>query len=162
MNITDAVAQLHKAGIKANDADLERWIEEGKIKAERSPRRQISYTIKTKDLTDFIFKKQEELYQQKLEGILLQVKDLKGQMEILNTRVQIEESKVKSLKKMIQAQKMIDDEEIKPAKLLGLKPDEDLQLIRKEFKKLLKALHPDRGGDERLFKVFTEHYKNIF
>ncbi|MDD9311687.1 hypothetical protein ACOSZF_16705 [Cytobacillus firmus] len=69
---------------------------------------------------------------------------------------------MKSLKKMIQAQKLIADEEIQPAKLLDLKPDEDLQIIRKEFKKLLKALHPDRGGDERLFKVFNEHYKNIF
>ncbi|KON87788.1 hypothetical protein AF332_13760 [Sporosarcina globispora] len=162
MNITDAVAQLHKAGIKANDADVERWIKEGIIKAERSPRRQISYTIKTKDLTDFIIQKHEELHYQKLEDLLFQVKDLKGQIEILNTRVQIEESKVKSLKKMIHVQKMIAEEEIQPAKLLGLNPDGDMQLIRKEFKKLLKALHPDRGGDERLFKVFNDHYKNIF
>ncbi|MBG9587906.1 J domain-containing protein [Cytobacillus firmus] len=162
MNLTDAVVQLHKSGIKANSEDVERWIEEGKIKAERSARRQVSYSIKMKDLADFIIQEKEVLNRQKLEGVLLQVKDLKGQIEILNTRVQIEESKVKSLKKMIQAQKLIVDEEIKPAKLLDLKPDEDLQIVRKEFKKLLKALHPDRGGDERLFKVFNEHYKNIF
>lgn len=162
MNITDALAQLHKSGIKANGKDVERWVEEGKIKAESSARRQVSYSIKMKDLADFIIQEKEVLYRQKLEGVLLQVKDLKGQIEILNTRVQIEESKVKSLKKMIQAQKLIADEEIKPAKLLDLKPDEDLQIVRKEFKKLLKALHPDRGGDERLFKVFNEHYKNIF
>lgn len=30
MNITDAVEQLHKSGIKANSEDVERWIEEGK------------------------------------------------------------------------------------------------------------------------------------
>ncbi|MCM3092642.1 MULTISPECIES: J domain-containing protein [unclassified Cytobacillus] len=162
MNITDAVAQIQKSGIKANGKDVERWIEEGKIIAERSARRQISYSIKMKDLADFIIQEKEKLHRQKLEGVLLQVKDLKGQIEILNTRVQIEESKVKSLKKMVQAQKMIADDKIQPAKLLGLKPDEDLQIIRKEFKKLLKALHPDRGGDERLFKVFNEHYKNIF
>ncbi|KAF0820010.1 hypothetical protein KIS4809_1282 [Bacillus sp. ZZV12-4809] len=162
MNITDAVAQIQKSGIKANGKDVERWIEEGKIIAERSARRQISYSIKMKDLADFIIQEKEKLHRQKLEGVLLQVKDLKGQIEILNTRVHIEESKVKSLKKMVQAQKMIADDKIQPAKLLGLKPDEDLQIIRKEFKKLLKALHPDRGGDERLFKVFNEHYKNIF
>jgi translation elongation factor EF-Ts len=162
MNITDAVVQLQKSGIKANGKDVERWIEEGKIKAERSARRQISYSIKMKDLADFIIQEKEMLHRQKLEEVLLQVKDLKGQIEILNTRVQIEESKVKSLKKMVQAHKTIADEKIQPAKLLGLRPDEELQIIRKEFKKLLKALHPDRGGDERLFKVFNEHYKNIF
>src|SRR5690606_31690181 len=129
MNITDAVAQIQKSGIKANGKDVERWIEEGKIIAERSARRQISYSIKMKDLADFIIQEKEKLHRQKLEGVLLQGKDLKGQIEILNTRVQIEESKVKSLKKMVQAQKMIADDKIQPAKLLGLKPDEDLQII---------------------------------
>jgi curved DNA-binding protein CbpA len=33
----------------------------------------------------------------------------------------------------------------------------DNEMVKK-FKKLLKALHPDRGGDERHFKVFFDHY----
>ncbi|MDD9311688.1 hypothetical protein ACOSZF_16700 [Cytobacillus firmus] len=73
MNITDAVAQLHKSGIKANGEDVEGWIEEGKIKAERSARRQVSYSIKMKDLADFIIQEKEVRYRQKLEVVLLQV-----------------------------------------------------------------------------------------
>lgn len=45
--------------------------------------------------------------------------------------------------------------------LLGLNKNTDSQVLKKEFKKILKALHPDRGGDERLFKVFKEHYENL-
>ena len=45
--------------------------------------------------------------------------------------------------------------------LLGLKRNTNSQVLKKEFKKILKALHPDRGGDERLFKVFREHYENL-
>lgn len=45
--------------------------------------------------------------------------------------------------------------------LLGLEPGADMDSIRKEYKKILKALHPDRGGDERLFKVFYDHYEKV-
>ncbi|MED4456194.1 DnaJ domain-containing protein [Metabacillus fastidiosus] len=45
--------------------------------------------------------------------------------------------------------------------LLGLSENATKQEIKKEFKYLLKALHPDRGGNERLFKVFNEHYKDF-
>ncbi|PWW32609.1 hypothetical protein DFO73_101874 [Cytobacillus oceanisediminis] len=161
LNVTEAVEQLMCAGISASDKEVVRWIEEGKIKAERSQRRKTTYKIKIKDLTDFIFQKQAEEHQRQLECILQEVKSLKGQIEILQTRINIEESKVRSLKKMVHKQNAISDTELHPAELLGLHAETDEQLIKKEFKKLLKALHPDRGGDERLFKVFNEHYSKM-
>jgi curved DNA-binding protein CbpA len=45
--------------------------------------------------------------------------------------------------------------------ILGLETGADSDTIKKEYKKLLKALHPDRGGDERLFKVFYDHYDKV-
>ena len=35
------------------------------------------------------------------------------------------------------------------------------ELVKRELKKILKSLHPDRGGDERLFKVFYDHYDKL-
>jgi curved DNA-binding protein CbpA len=46
--------------------------------------------------------------------------------------------------------------------LLGVDNVDNHDLLKKEFKKLLKALHPDRGGDERLFIVFYDHYRKTF
>ncbi|MBT2691381.1 J domain-containing protein [Bacillus sp. ISL-47] len=161
MNVMEAAEQLKGAGIFASDQDVVRLIEEGKIKAERNQRRKTAYKIKIKDLTDFIIQKQAEEHQRQLECILQEVKNLKGQIEILQTRINIEESKVRSLKKMIHKQHAISGSDFHPAVLLGLNTETDEQLIKKEFKKLLKALHPDRGGDERLFKVFNEHYSKM-
>ncbi|GLB59613.1 J domain-containing protein [Cytobacillus sp. NCCP-133] len=162
LNVNEAVEQLREAGIEAEDKDVVRWIEEGRIKAERNQRRKTSYKMKIKDLTDFIFQKQADQHQKKLDSILKEVKDLKAQIEILQTRINIEESKVRSLKKMVHKQNAISpSEEMSPFEFLGLNGEPDVQLMKKEFKKLLKALHPDRGGDERLFKVFSEHYRNL-
>lgn len=83
-------------------------------------------------------------------------------MELLNTRLHIEQSKVRTLKKMLNSQ--IEASGTVPSQmeeLLGLNKNTDSQVLKKEFKKILKALHPDRGGDERLFKVFKEHYENL-
>ncbi len=162
LNVNEAVEQLKDAGIIASDKEVIRWIEEGKIKADRNLRRKIAYKIRLKDLNDFIIRKQSEEHKLQFESILREVKNLKGQIEILQTRINIEESKVRSLRKMIQKQNSITAPEIRPAELLGLNAETDEQLIKKEFKKLLKALHPDRGGDERLFKVFSEHYRKIY
>jgi hypothetical protein len=46
--------------------------------------------------------------------------------------------------------------------MLGVDDVNDHDMLKKEFKKLLKALHPDRGGDERLFIVFYDHYRKTF
>lgn len=88
--------------------------------------------------------------------------ELIGELEELRTALRIEQIKVRSLRKMLKAEyEMSDSHHFNASLLLGLDSYADDQLIKKEFKKLLKALHPDRGGDERLFKVFNEHYQNL-
>ncbi|WP_409294677.1 hypothetical protein V1498_16025 [Peribacillus sp. SCS-26] len=87
---------------------------------------------------------------------------MEEELELLKAALQLEQLKVRSLKKMLKAEYDLEgDKSDNFNYLLGLDryapPDE----IKREFKKLLKALHPDRGGDDRLFKVFHSHYKRV-
>ena len=63
---------------------------------------------------------------------------------------------------MLQAEYALSD--CKPLtlkNLLGLDSAAKNELVKRELKKILKALHPDRGGDERLFKVIYDHYDKV-
>ncbi|WP_155890293.1 DnaJ domain-containing protein [Peribacillus kribbensis] len=89
-------------------------------------------------------------------------KELIQEIELLKTALQIERTKVYSLKKMLKAEyELKDSKKLNLHDLLGLKSHEDISSLKREFKKLLKALHPDKGGDERLFKVFSDHYSTL-
>ena len=158
LTIKEAAEQLISYGIDATDQDVLTWIEEGLLKGEKLQRRNTSYKILPKDLTEFIIQK----YNEQLESSKRDNSLLNEQMELLNTRLHIEQSKVRTLKKMLNSQ--IEASGTVPSQmeeLLGLNKNTDSQVLKKEFKKILKALHPDRGGDERLFKVFKEHYENL-
>lgn len=162
LTIIEAAEHLISYGIEASDKDILKWIEAGHLKAEKTQRRNLSYKIHLKDLTEFIIQKYNDDFTAELESSKREKILLNEQLEMLNTRLHIEQSKVRTLKKMLNAQ--IEASETNPSKLeelLGLKQDTDSQVIKKEFKKILKALHPDRGGDERLFKVFKEHYDTL-
>ncbi len=88
--------------------------------------------------------------------------ELIGEIEELRTALRIEQIKVRSLRKMLKAEyEMTGSQHFNASLLLGLDVHADNQLVKKEFKKLLKSLHPDRGGNERLFKVFSEHYRSL-
>ncbi|GAM13220.1 J domain-containing protein [Mesobacillus selenatarsenatis] len=162
LTIKEAAEQLTSYGIDAVDQDVLMWIEEGLLKAEQANRRYASYKIHLKDLTDFIIQKHNDSFTAQLESSKRENNLLNEQLELLTTRLHIEQSKVRTLKKMLNAQ--IEASGTEPSQMeemLGLKQNTDNQVLRKEFKKILKALHPDRGGDERLFKVFNEHYENL-
>ncbi|ESU33450.1 hypothetical protein G3A_05905 [Bacillus sp. 17376] len=162
LTIKEAAEQLTSYGIDADDQDVMMWIEEGLLKAEQAHRRNASYKIHLKDLTEFIIQKYNDHFSEQLESSKRENNLLNEQLELLNTRLHIEQSKVRTLKKMLNAQ--IEASGTAPSQMeemLGLKQNTDSQVLRKEFKKILKALHPDRGGDERLFKVFNEHYENL-
>ena len=162
MNIKLAVEQLNISGIAASEEDVLRWIDEGKIKAEIPQRRNASYNINPKDLTDFIIQQHTEILTEQLEKSKHENRMLSDELELLKTRIHIEQSKVRTLKKMLNAQiEAAGTNSFHYEEMLGLNPDSNGQALKKEFKKLLKALHPDRGGDERLFRVFNEHYENL-
>lgn len=84
------------------------------------------------------------------------------EIELLKTALQIEQTKVRCLKKMLKAEyEMSGDKGLNFNSIFGLDISADKSIVKTEFKKLLKALHPDRGGDDRLFKVFNEHYSKV-
>ncbi|NHM32905.1 J domain-containing protein [Bacillus sp. C11] len=160
MNIKEAAEQLTSAGITTTDTEVMRWIEEGKIKADIYQTRKITYKISMKDLTDFILRQKTANLVTKLDEANRENQKLNEEIQLFKTRLHIEQSKVRTLKKLLNTQ----IEETAPSTigdLLGLSQNQNSQILKKEFKKLLKALHPDRGGDERLFKVFNEHYENL-
>jgi len=162
MNIKLAVEQLNISGITASEEDVLRWIEEGKIKAEIPQRRNSAYNINPKDLTEFIIQQQTENLTEQLEKSKEENRKLSDELELLKTRIHIEQSKVRTLKKMLNAQiEATGTNSFHYEEMLGLNTNSNGQAVKKEFKKLLKALHPDRGGDERLFRVFNEHYENL-
>nr|WP_263327430.1 J domain-containing protein [Neobacillus sp. Marseille-Q6967] len=167
LNVKEVTAQLKSLGIADREEVVIRWILEGKLKARRTPDLNIDYVIQPGDLAAFILdKKMEEKIKQygidfhKWEKTFYENKRLKEEMEELKSSIRIEQSKVRSLKKMLQAEYALSaTAPLTYNSLLGLDAAADNDQVKREFKKLLKALHPDRGGDERLFKVFYDHYE---
>ncbi|MFZ7944451.1 J domain-containing protein [Neobacillus sp. 19] len=166
LNLKEATELLMDQGITDNEQVVIRWILDGKLKAKRTKNLNIDYFIKPRDLAAFILEKQiEERCSQfgvdyhHWEKTFYENKKLKQENEELKTMVRLEQTKVRGLKRMLQAEyALADSPPLTYAALLGLDMDADKELIKREFKKLLKGLHPDRGGDERLFRVFYEHY----
>lgn len=155
LTIKEAAEQLTSYGIVATEEVVVNWIDDGFLNAE-------SDKIDPKALSDFIIRKNNELFNSQLEKSRRENIKLNEQIELLNTRLHIERSKVRTLKKLLNAQINASGADTsKYEEWLGLEGDPNNLVLKKEFKKLLKALHPDRGGDERLFKVFREHYENL-
>jgi uncharacterized membrane protein YheB (UPF0754 family) len=151
LTIKEAAEQLTSYGMETTEQDVQTWIETGFLESE-------SDKITPGNLTEFVIKKHTDLLEQSRD----ENNKLNEQLELLNTRLHIEQSKVRTLKKMLNAH--IEASVAPTSKLedlLGLKQNSNSQELKKEFKKLLKALHPDRGGDERLFKVFKNHYEEL-
>lgn len=151
ITIKEAAEQLTSYGMETTEQEVQTWIETGFLDAE-------SDKINPRNLTEFVIKKHTDLLEQSRD----ENNKLNEQLELLNTRLHIEQSKVRTLKKMLNAH--IEASVVPTSKLedlLGLKQNSNGQELKKEFKKILKALHPDRGGDERLFKVFKNHYEKL-
>jgi hypothetical protein len=162
LNIKEAADQMTSMGIAASDKDILHWIDEGQLKAELNQRRNTSYKISIHDLAEFVVQKHTEVSAEKIEQSKREIRQLNDQIQLLHTRLHIEQSKVRTLKKMLNAQiEAAGSNASQYEELLGLNQESSTQALKKEFKKLLKALHPDRGGDERLFKVFNDHYENL-
>lgn len=162
LTIKEAAEQLSSIGIDVTNEEILLWIQEGQLKAERSQRRNVLYKIHLSDLIEFIVQEQKNELTNELEKSKRKNQKLNEELELLNTRLHIEQSKVRTLKKMLNAQiEAAATDTFQLEELLGLKRDTSSPVLKKEFKKLLKALHPDRGGDERLFKVFREQYENL-
>jgi hypothetical protein len=162
LNIKDAADHINETGFTASEEDVLRWIQDGSLKAELSPRRNSTYRITLKDLTNFIVDMHTGKLAAQLERHQLENRKLSDELELLNTKIHIEQSKVRTLKKMLNAQiEASGTNAFHLEDFLGLSPNGNQLALKKEFKKLLKALHPDRGGDERLFMVFNEHYRKL-
>ena len=169
LNMKEVIRRLSEEGITANEQLVTRWIREGKIQTSRTTRIKIEYSIDPNDLAAFILeinlekmKQQFELDDQEWERIFSENQRLKEEIEELKSTIRIEQIKIRSLKKMLQAEYALSDSKPLTLKnLLGLDSAAKNELVKRELKKILKALHPDRGGDERLFKVFYDHYDKV-
>jgi hypothetical protein len=169
LNVKETTNLLKSEGITDSEETVIRWILEGKIRAKRTKDLNINFSIDPFDLATFIVEKKIERKSKQFgidyehwENTFHENTSLKEKIEELEITLRIERAKVRSLKKMVKAESSL----FSPApytigSLLGIEEDSDKDLLRKELRKLLKFLHPDRGGDERLFKVFYEHYEKM-
>jgi hypothetical protein len=168
LNVKETTELLRSEGIADSEETVIRWILDGKIRAKRTKDLNINFSIDPFDLATFIVEKKNERLSQQF-GVDYEHWDktfqentrLKEKMEELEITLRIERAKVRSLKKMVRAEHSL----FTPAPytihtLLGIE-DADKDFLKKELRKLLKLLHPDRGGDDRLFKVFYEHYEKM-
>jgi curved DNA-binding protein CbpA len=48
-----------------------------------------------------------------------------------------------------------------PYSVLGVSPNDDIQIIKQKYKQLALNMHPDRGGSEALFKMLQLSYAKI-
>ncbi|GHH96939.1 J domain-containing protein [Neobacillus kokaensis] len=169
LNLKEATELLKSEGIINSEQDVIRLILNGKLKAKRSKSLNVDYVIHPIDIAAFILKKQiadrSKKYgidYQQWEKTFQDNKRLKAENEELKVKVRIEQTKVRGLKRMLQAEyALTESPPLAYTDILGLETDTDKDVIKKEFKKLLKALHPDHGGDDRLFRVFYEHYTKV-
>lgn len=166
LNIKEVTQILNSEGITDSEKLVKCWIREGKLKAARHAQVKIHYSINPDDLRSFILEKKREKNRKQSyennENTNLHNQRLKEEIEELRSAVRIEKAKVRCLKKMLKAEYDLSDS--KPLTIhsfVGVDAAADPQAIKRELKKLLKALHPDRGGDERLFKVINDHYSKL-
>ena len=169
LNVKEVTEQLRAEGITDSEQVVIRWILDGKIKARRTKHLNLEYSINPVDLASFILEKKIEdktkqfgVDFQDWENTFHENQKFKEEIEQLKTSIRIEQAKNRSLKRMLKAEyALTDSPPLTLGSLVGLDSEEDTELIKKEYKKILKALHPDRGGDERLFKVFYDHYTKL-
>jgi hypothetical protein len=171
LNVKEVTEQLKIEGITDSEEIVIRWILDGKIRAKRTSHYKIDFSIKPGDLAAFILEKKIESKSkhfgvdfQQWEKTFSENQHLKEKIIELESTVRIEQAKYRSLKKMLKAKYSLTDTDLPLTfhTLLGVNDGDDQEMLKKEFKKLLKALHPDRGGDERLFIVFYDHYRKTF
>lgn len=55
----------------------------------------------------------------------------------------------------------IEHKEYDPFAILGIDRDAADKDIRKRYRELSKTMHPDKGGDEEMFKELTKAYKAL-
>ncbi|WP_442599879.1 hypothetical protein [Neobacillus sp. D3-1R] len=167
LNVKEVTELLSSEGITSDEETVIRWILDGKMRAKRTKDYHIDFHIFPGDIASFIVEKKMENKSKQFgvdfeqwEKTFYENQRLKEELEELKTTIKIAQTKVHSLKKMVKAEYALFNQD-PPSfhTLLGVDEAADKDLLKKEFKKLLKALHPDRGGDERLFKVFYEHYQ---
>ncbi|MEH7255229.1 hypothetical protein V7111_24285 [Neobacillus niacini] len=169
LNVKEVTEQLRAEGITDSEQVVIRWILDGKIKARRTKHLNLEFSINPVDLASFILEKKIENKTKQFgvdfhdwENTFHENQKFKEEIEQLKTSIRIEQAKNRSLKRMLIAEyALTDSSQLTLGTLVGLDPKEDTESIKKEYKKILKALHPDRGGDERLFKVFYDHYTKL-
>ncbi|TDK63044.1 J domain-containing protein [Bacillus salipaludis] len=169
LNVKEVTVHLKEEGITDSELTVIQWILEGKITARRAKNIKIDYLVNPSDLASFIIEKKIEektkrygVDFQHWEKTFKENQKLKEDIEQLKSSVRIEQAKVRSLKKMLQAEYALTAAPpLTFNTIFGLDESADPSLLKKEFKKLLKCLHPDRGGDEQLFKIFYEHYNKL-
>lgn len=108
-----------------------------------------------KDLNTFMLEQQQliEKQQQQINSLLQvqqQTKIIQEQKEYINRLNHIETPQYDNVEKKIK---------IDPYKILDISKNYDERSLKKAYLKMANKTHPDKGGDERKFKIVTIAYK---
>ncbi|MED0758853.1 hypothetical protein P4S93_13945 [Aneurinibacillus thermoaerophilus] len=173
MNTYEALDRLKQAGITDSIQTLRRWLRDGTIKAQRSENRKAGFEVDAEDLKRFINERtgadkderirqlEEEIrrLKEKNERLKADDIDLDEEEDDLLTRMNIDF--IKQLKQQQQMLLYKQQKQNDARYRLGLTETSTDDEVLQEFKKLLKILHPDSGGNAKLFNDIKQQYNEF-
>jgi uncharacterized small protein (DUF1192 family) len=178
MNTDQAFEKLNKAGVTDSIQTVRRWLREGKIKAKRSENRKAGFEVDNTDLQRFINERTGADKDERIKSLQKEIKKLqstldkkeRGKLAQENHKLQLEVGSLRSDLSMLrmklfkleikqsQQPNPINIQLNKYREKLGLSSTCSDDEVKREFKRLLMSLHPDQGGDAKLFQYFKAEY----
>lgn len=161
MNIREVVKVLSSRGITDSEQVVRRWIRQGKLKATIRTKKE-GYKIDKLDLANFIWKRTNDNNKGKADFLeeFERNRELEREVERLNSEVEtLRQDKIKLLNESMQhiMGNLSTAQATNVSTLFGSEAE-----TKKVFRELMKATHPDRRGNEEVFKKISGLYKESF
>jgi translation elongation factor EF-Ts len=167
LNTYQAFDLLKEAGITDSIQTVRRWLREGKIKSTSTENRKSGFLIDVNDLKRFI--------NERTGTNTDEVNKLKKEIELLKAENKALEHAFKTYKKINERPKedksklfddimekfMLTETNVDYRQKYGLSPTSSNDDVKKELKNLLKILHPDKGGNAKLFQEVKQDYDDF-
>lgn len=168
MTVEEALVVLKKAKVTDSVQTLRRWLREGKIQSQFKSKKE-GYEIDEVDLNRFIDERTGRDKVKKIKSLETKLAQKeRNKLTQDNHKLQMEVDKLRSDNLHLKF-KLLSKPETETVivyksdhrSILGLDDTATDEEVRSTYRKLIKLLHPDKGGDSKLFQKFKEDYDNF-